>query len=449
MPNAVLSLEIGPAANPAEPALSASTASPDPIPGDPSSSATLPSETACFEPASSEPFSSEIACSKAVSSETTCSDAICCSEAAPSEPVFSEPASTEAVSSEPSFSETAFSETVTAETVFSMDVCCESDGSSSDRDAELLLEASELFQWRRLMLAVPGSSPAAPAQLDWLLDLAGGVSWRHLQELWLHPQRPVRLSRPLAALEALWRRHRSTAIPLQYLVGRCPWRDLELSVAPGVLIPRQESELLVDLALSLVEPSSSGHPLIWADLGTGSGALALALARAWPGSLGLAVDVSPQALQQASLNLGPFLTPFTLANPEGRGSGARGADVQLRQGEWWQAIKPWWGQLHLVVCNPPYIPTATLAGLEPTVRDHEPILALDGGADGLAAIRTVIAGAGRSLAPGGVLLLEHHHDQSAAVQALLQGAGAHDRQAHRDLEGVLRFASARWGGVPQ
>ena len=312
-----------------------------------------------------------------------------------------------------------------------------------DAPAEVV-SATDLLDWRRRMLAIAGIGASGPAELDWLLDLAGGVGWAELQALWLHPRRSALLQRPLADLEALWRRHRGTAEPLQYLVGRCPWRDLDLQVAPGVLIPRQESELLVDLALSLVEPPSSGHPLIWADLGTGSGALALALARAWPGSQGLAVDVSAQALQQAALNLGPHLTPSLHGSTEARGSG-----VELRQGEWWQAIEPWWGQLHLVVCNPPYIPTTTLTGLEPVVRDHEPILALDGGADGLEAIRTVIAGAGRGLAPGGVLLLEHHHDQSAAVQALLQAAGTHDRQAHRDLEGVLRFASARWGGVPQ
>ena len=115
----------------------------------------------------------------------------------------------------------------------------------------------------------------------------------------------------------------------------------------------------------------------------------------------------------------------------------------MRQGSWWQAIEPWWGRLDLVVSNPPYIPTAVLAGLEPVVRDHEPALALDGGADGLDAIRRIAAGAEAGLAAGGVLLLEHHHDQSEAVLALLAAAGLEDCRAHRDLEGVLRFASGR------
>jgi release factor glutamine methyltransferase len=96
-----------------------------------------------------------------------------------------------------------------------------------------------------------------------------------------------------------------------------------------------------------------------------------------------------------------------------------------------------------VVANPPYIPSAAIDQLDPVVRDHEPRLALDGGPDGLGALRAIIAGAGRALAPGGVLLLEHQYDQSGAVLDLLAGAGLEQGTAHRDLEGVWRFASAR------
>jgi release factor glutamine methyltransferase len=101
--------------------------------------------------------------------------------------------------------------------------------------------------------------------------------------------------------------------------------------------------------------------------------------------------------------------------------------------------------LELVVSNPPYIPTAVWAGLDPVVRDHEPALALDGGADGLDALRAIAKGAADALAPGGLLLLEHHHDQSEAVMALLAAAGLNQVQAHADLEGQRRFASARHG----
>ena len=284
------------------------------------------------------------------------------------------------------------------------------------------MTAAVLLHWRRQQLAAdPASNPAA---LDWLLDLGGGLGWQQLQQLHLHPERRVVLQRSLGALELLWQRHRREQIPLQYLLGVCPWRDLSLQVAPGVLIPRAETELLVELAVQL----PAQPPALWADLGCGSGALSVALAGAWPDSQGLAVELSPAARVVAAANL------------EAAGVAAR---VQLLAGSWWQPLAPWWGQLQLVVANPPYIPTPVWAGLEPGVREHEPQLALDGGADGLDALRLIAAGAHAALAPGGWLLLEHHFDQADAVAALLAAAGLSQLERHRDLEGVWRFASAR------
>jgi len=300
-----------------------------------------------------------------------------------------------------------------------------------------LIRGHELLNWRRRMLAVEGRTPPRASDLDWLLDLAGGLRYADRQAVWLHPDRPVQLARPLAAITNLWQHHRATDQPLQYLVGRCPWHDLELAVGPGVLIPRQETELLVELALGLVSPRPREIPFCWADLGTGSGALAIALARALPGSTGLAVEASAQALAYGALNLQTWC-PAQGAEPS----------VRLLQGDWWQALEPWWGRLQLVVSNPPYIPSAVCAELDPVVRDHEPLQALDGGADGLAAIRAIVAGAPRALAPEGVLLLEHHHDQSAAAMELLTGSGFSEVQAHRDLEGINRFVSGRWRDHP-
>jgi release factor glutamine methyltransferase len=281
-----------------------------------------------------------------------------------------------------------------------------------------------LLTWRRTMLARGGRS----ADLDWLLDLAGGIPWVDLQALRLHPERIFFLPQGLVTLEELWLRHLRTAEPLQYLVGRCPWRELQIRVGPGVLIPRQETELLPDLALGLLPPGSATRPLLWADLGTGSGCLAVALARAFPSGQGIAVDVSAEALAIAAVNL-------AAAGVEDR--------VTLRRGDWWQGWGTLQGSPALVVANPPYIPTGSLADLEPGVRDHEPTLALDGGVDGLAAISTILAGAHAALAPGGVLLVEHHHDQSERVCTLMAASGLDDVRAHEDLEGKLRFASGR------
>ncbi|MFM7266381.1 MAG: peptide chain release factor N(5)-glutamine methyltransferase [Cyanobium sp.] len=281
------------------------------------------------------------------------------------------------------------------------------------------ISGEALLAWRRQQIEIGGR----PADFDWLLDLAGGVGWAELQRLRLSPGRvvPLRLGRP--GLEALWARHLRHHEPLQYLVGLCPWRDLEVLVAPGVLIPRQETELLIDLVLA-----GGASPGLWADLGTGSGCLAVALGRTFPAAAGLAVDLSAEALAQAAANLAHH--------------GLRDR-VALHHGSWWEPLRTWWGQVDLAVANPPYIPTAVLAGLEPLVRDHEPSLALDGGADGLAAIRAVVAGAPHALAPGGRVLIEHHHDQSEAVLKLLEQVGLREILPHHDLEGIARFASAR------
>ena len=297
------------------------------------------------------------------------------------------------------------------------------DGGSGREDG--LLDAKALLAWRRVQLRRGGSS----ADLDWLLEFAGGLGWSQLQRLRLDPGQPVALRGSLGAIAALWSQHLETATPLQYLVGIAPWRDFELAVGPGVLIPRQETELLIELVQALGLAARAGSdPLLWADLGTGSGCLALALAQLLPTSFGLAVDASPTALAQAGANL------------ERQGLAGR---VALRQGSWWQPLQPEWGRLDLVLSNPPAIPTRVWQELAPVVRDHEPPLALDGGLDGLDALRAIAVGAPLALAPGGWLLVEHHYDQSEAVQALLAAQGLEAIQPHPDLEGHGRFVSGR------
>ena len=287
------------------------------------------------------------------------------------------------------------------------------------------LSGSELQLWRREQLLGQQDQAAA---LDWLLELEAGLLWRELQASYLHPEAPVQLDCSLQRLEQIWQQHCQQQVPLQHLVGRCPWRDFELEVSPAVLIPRQETELLVELAMGCFEASDA--PQRWADLGTGSGCLAVALARHWPSSCGWAVDCSAEALAVARRNAAALGL-------------LQSAAVQWCEGLWWQPLQPLAGQLDLVVSNPPYIPSAVVDGLEPVVRDHEPRLALDGGSDGLDALRLIIEAAPQMLAPGGWLVLEHHHDQAAAVAELLCAAGLQERRQERDLEGQMRFAVAR------
>ena len=287
--------------------------------------------------------------------------------------------------------------------------------------ALLEISAAELLAWRRLQLAEGGRA----VDFDWLLDLGGGLRWSDLQQLYLDPRRSVLLERSFDQLAMIWKQHLDHHIPLQYLIGCCPWRDFELEVSAAALIPRQETELLVDFALQALARKPFGR---WADLGTGSGALAVALSRALPVWRGHAVDCSIEALALAKRNL-QRLAPHAL--------------WQLHQGSWWEPLRPWWGEFSLVLVNPPYIPEVVMAQLEPVVRDHEPHLALYGGADGLVATRQIIAGAMQALEPGGWLFLEHHHDQSDAVLALMRQQGLENVDYKSDLLGVRRFAIAR------
>jgi release factor glutamine methyltransferase len=201
-----------------------------------------------------------------------------------------------------------------------------------------------------------------------------------------------------------------------------------LEVSSAALIPRQETELLIDFALQCLPEDAPDMKGVWADLGTGSGALAAALARVFPRWQGHGVDSSGSALALAKRNL------ISLAGE---------SCWQLHLGSWWEPLKPWWGQLDLVLSNPPYIPTAVMEELEPVVKDHEPHLALCGGDDGLDCCRQIIRDASRALAPGGWILLEHHHDQSAMVLKLLSDAGLERPEARYDLQGIPRFALAQ------
>ena len=283
---------------------------------------------------------------------------------------------------------------------------------------------TDLLVWRRELIRQGGRA----VDLDWLLSMAADCSWGDLQKLRICPDVEIELSSSLQQLTDLWTQHRDQHIPLQHLVGICPWRDFLLEVSSDALIPRQETELLIDFALQCLPDDAWNGQGAWADLGTGSGALAVALARALPHWQGHAVDSSAKALALAERNL------IALASA---------SRWQLHLGSWWEPLKPWWGQLGLVLSNPPYIPKAVIKELAPVVQDHEPHLALCGGDDGLDPCRQIIRDACKALAPGGWLLLEHHHDQSERVLELLSDAAFERTEARDDLQGVPRFALAQ------
>ncbi len=225
------------------------------------------------------------------------------------------------------------------------------------------------------------------------------------------------------ALEAMARR-RIAREPVTRILGSRGFWSLDLLVRPDVLDPRPDTETLVDAVLDLFGDRQA-EPLRLADLGTGSGALACALLDVFEQGTCVAVDISSAACAAARENL----TRCDL--------GHRG---QVRQGSWEAALP---GPYDLVVSNPPYIPTADIPGLDPEVRAHDPLLALDGGPDGLTAYRQIAALLPRLLAPGGAVVLEVGIGQADEVAALLTAVGLRDVGSKSDLGGIARAVIAR------
>lgn len=215
---------------------------------------------------------------------------------------------------------------------------------------------------------------------------------------------------------------REKRIPLAYLRGTQDFYGLTFRVSPAVLIPRPETELLVEFALSVL--SIHDAPII-ADVGTGSGCIPIALLANCPAARGVAFDISPEALAVASEN-----------------ARANGVAARLRFVQGDLLTGAGYG-FDVVISNPPYISSNEIATLQPEVRDYEPRLALDGGGDGLTAFRRIITDAKRVLKPNGWLAMEAAQGQTATVAQLLQEAGYSNVETRPDLAGIERIAIGR------
>jgi release factor glutamine methyltransferase len=216
--------------------------------------------------------------------------------------------------------------------------------------------------------------------------------------------------------------------PLQHITGIAYFRQLELGVGRGVFIPRPETEFVAQLAIDAVAATAASgiqNPVA-VDLGTGSGAIALAMATEIPAAKVFAVEKSTEAF------------PFTKANFE---KYAEQGDATLIQGDLADAFQSLNGTVHVVASNPPYIPLAMIPRDE-EVRLHDPDLALYGGEDGMSVIHLVSATAKRLLVDGGVLIIEHADSQSAQVCQLLLADGWREVKAHRDLTDRDRAVTA-------
>lgn len=252
-----------------------------------------------------------------------------------------------------------------------------------------------------------GLSPRAEARF--LLTRALGRN-----ESWLLAHGDANVPDAEAARFLAWVARRAAGEPAHYIVGSCPFWGREFAVTPAVLIPRPETELLVQAALSSAPPP--GARVL--DQGTGSGCLAVTLALELPGRMVVATDHSLAALAVARFNARRLAAP-----------------VQLVAGDLGQPLHGGW---NLLVANLPYVPTATLATLSPEVRDFEPRLALDGGADGLSLVLALLQDLPRLLAPGGHACLELGIDQAEAVSDHARACGLVEVDRVVDAGGIAR-----------
>ena len=219
-------------------------------------------------------------------------------------------------------------------------------------------------------------------------------------------------------------RKRMAGEPIAYLIGKRSFYNIELSVGPGVLIPRPETELLVEIGLQEITRLERQTQIL--DLGTGSGAIALAIAHEEPRAQITATDESKEALEIAAMNT----RHLDLIS-----------QVQFKQGSWYAALKTR-GLFDIILSNPPYIDSKDPHLNQGDLR-FEPISALTDHAQGLTCLNEIIYGAMTHLKPNGLIAVEHGFDQSGAVVSLMKTAGLHDIQIHQDLGGHNRVVSAR------
>ncbi|MAW73752.1 MAG: protein-(glutamine-N5) methyltransferase, release factor-specific [Gemmatimonadetes bacterium] len=258
---------------------------------------------------------------------------------------------------------------------------------------------------------------------EWLLAAALGVD--RLQ-LYLKYDRPLR-SEEREAFKPLLRR-RAGREPLQYIIGRTGFRELELKTDPRVLIPRPETEVLVQ---EVLDWASAGAESVW-DMGTGAGAVALSLAAEGTWTRVVATDVSPEALSVAADNAERY---------------DLGGHVEFREGSLFEPLEEG-ERFDVIVSNPPYIAEGEKGELQPEVRDWEPPEALFAGEDGLDVIRQLVAGAPKHLLSGGLLALECGLGQAEGIAADVQATGAFGAVRIRaDLTGRPRFVTAERGAV--
>ena len=287
----------------------------------------------------------------------------------------------------------------------------------------LSISVKEFLFWKKTQLSKGGDHQSFAL----LLDSVGGISKSDLNAVNINPEGNLYLKKNLEFLESIWNEHLLKSHPIQYLCGIAFWRDLKLEVTDKVLIPRPETELIVDIVFKIFGKKS--QKLFFAELGTGSGAISIALALAYPLWDGIATDIDQDALEIATKN---YLNSSKQSN------------LKFYCGHWWTPFERFKGKLDLVISNPPYIPNDTYEKLTKEVKNFEPKIALLGGEDGLKHIREIIQKAPLFLKEKGWLILENHFDQGEKVKQLLLKNKFTSIEIVNDLSGIGRFTIGRY-----
>lgn len=287
------------------------------------------------------------------------------------------------------------------------------------------ISGQELSQWRQQAIADLEQAQLSPKEVDIFLQAVTDLDTLSLRLQSFREREKIPLSYSWSEITKRWQKRLKARVPLQYLLESVVWRNFTLKVSPEVLIPRPETELLIDIVGETVRGDDVG---IWVDLGTGSGAIAIGLASILTKAEIYAIDYSQTALAIAKENI--INTGF--------------ADrIILKQGSWWTPLEKWKGQISGMLSNPPYIPSAEILDLQIEVREHEPRLALDGGEDGLTALRYLVATAPDYLRSGGLWLVEMRAGQGEKVAQMLENQGNYRQiQIINDLAGFDRFVLA-------
>ena len=260
-----------------------------------------------------------------------------------------------------------------------------------------------------------------------LLDLIAGISKSDLLLLKINSKEKVNSNIDFHSLKKKWVDHTDLSKPIQYICKSSYWRNFKFELSTDVLIPRVETEQIVEIATKIIAPAEK--EIIFADLGTGSGSIAICLAvenRNWKG---LATDIDINAINIAKQNHKKIFSE---------------SNINFYCGNWWQPLSNYAGMINLAISNPPYIPKNVYERLPSSVIDFEPKKALYGGEDGLSHIKQIISDAPKFLVKGGWLILENHFDQSKKIKNLLREYGFDSLKTINDTFGIGRFTIGRY-----